>query len=153
MKTVPLVWPALLVLALVAGCGDGSEFDTDPAGEVLAYNVEISVEGTARFGALQLSIEHLGRSGGFIGRGDSTDCQPLVDAIFASNSVGERTLKVGMISLAGVRTPARLMNCGFRTHEDLDADDFAIDVVDASDTNSQELDPVPSAIVSRISLR
>ncbi|MFN2427587.1 MAG: hypothetical protein ABR587_14190, partial [Candidatus Binatia bacterium] len=102
---------------------------------------------------LQLAITHLGRSGGFIGRQDAVDCVSLVEAIVASNYVGERLTKVGLISLQGIRTPAAIMRCGFRTREPLSPGSFNIDVVDASDTESNPLEPTPTVVISTITRR
>jgi len=143
-----------VVLAVVAGCGsDDWEVNTDPDGEVRDYSVEFFVETASRFGALQLEITHHGDSGGFIGRGDKVDCVPLVEAIMAANYFGERVAKVGLISLEGIRTPAAILRCGFRTDEDLAADDFLVEVTDASDPESRPLDPVPSVVVSSVTAR
>ena len=83
---------------------------------------------------------HLGQSGGFIGRGDRVDCEPLVEAIVASNYLGERETKVGMISVEGILTPAALLRCGFRTTEELTPADFEIEVTDSSDVHSHQVE-------------
>ncbi len=146
----------LLAAILTCDCGDGSRgdpgYDDSPGDDPTApaYTVEIAVTSAARIGALQFEINHLGDSGGFIGRGDQIDCTPKVDAFVAGNYVGERTAKVALISVEGIRTPAAIVDCGFRTREDLDADDFLIEVTDASDTDSAEIDPAPTVAVSAV---
>jgi hypothetical protein len=148
------VLAALALTLVVAGCGngDGSGYDDGPS-DVPAYTVEFAVQTAATIGALQLEITHLGRSGGFIGRGDKVDCVSLVEAIVASNYLGERTTKVGLISLQGIRTPSAIMRCGFRTEEELTPASFLVDVTDASDTESKPLDPFPTVVVSSIMRR
>jgi hypothetical protein len=143
------------VAAAVAGCGNGDDWhvDTNPDGEVRAYNLDFAVQSAGTFGALQLEVSHLGQSGGFIGNGDTVACTALVEAFVASNFAGERVLKVALISLEGIRTPSTILRCGFRTSEELTPADFAVDVRDASDTESKPLDPVPTVIISSISRR
>jgi len=142
MRAAQLV-AAALVCVLAAACGDGSgTFD---------YDLELDVTGPpARIGALQLEVTHLGDSGGFIGRGDKVDCVALVDAIAASNNPGERVLKVGLISLSGIATPAPILRCGFRTSESLTPASFQVDVTDASLTNGEQIDPPPTVVVGSI---
>ena len=144
-----------------AGDGAAGNPDRDPSyddsasedEQAPAYSLDFFVQTAGTFGALQLEITHLGRSGGFIGRGDKIDCVSLVEAIVASNYVGERVAKVGLISLAGIRTPVAIMRCGFRTRENLGPPSFAIDVTDASDTESKPLDPPPTVVISTITRR
>ena len=114
------------------------------------YSIYFYVQSAGTFGALQLDITHLGNSGGFIGRGDKVECEPLVDAIVASNYVGGRDVKIGLISLQGINTPAHVMRCGFRTREDLSPSDFDVEVTDASDTESRPIEPMPVVVVKSI---
>lgn len=139
------------------GDRDPSYNDSDadnPA--VPAYTLEISVvNATVPLGALQIDINHLGGSGGFIGRGDQIDCAPRVEALVAANYAGERLAKVGLISLQGIRTPTPLVNCGFRTREPLSPASFQITVTDASDTMQnttaeEPLDPAPIVAVTSV---
>jgi len=152
-------WQASVAVALfgfvacaaMAGCGsDGSNYDAGPDEAASDYTVEFYVESASRFGALQLEITHLGNSGSFLVRGDRADCMALVDAIVASNYLGDRVAKVGLISLQGIVTPGAIVRCGFRTREDLDPGDFLVEVVDASDIDSRPLDPAPSVVVSSV---
>lgn len=141
---------ALVVVAASAGCGsDGSS----GGGDVRDYSLDFFAQGAGRFGALQVEINHLGNSGGFLGRNDRVDCVPLVEAIVAANFVGERVAKVGFISLQGVPMPSPILRCGFRTDEELVPADFLIEVTDASDTDSKPLDPAPTVVVSSITER
>lgn len=124
-----------------------------------AYDIEIGVTTPGRLGALQLSITHLGSSGGFVGRGDQLDCTPLVDAMMAQNWPGERTAQIGLINIQGFRTPASVLRCGFRSREALSPPSFLVEVVDASDVGTgangdpAPLDPPPSASVVAITRR
>jgi hypothetical protein len=135
----------------LASCGDDVDFCSNPGGEGCPreFSVDFHAQTAGTFGALQFDITHLGDSGGFVGRADKVDCVPLVDAIVASNYLGEREVKIGMISLDGIKTPADLMRCGFRTTEDLEPSDFEIEVTDASDLNSMQVD-APVVVVHSI---
>ncbi len=139
----------------LSSCGDDVEFCSNPGGQGCPrdFSVDFYIQSAGRFGALQLDVTHLGDSGGFLGRGDEVECAPLVDAIVASNYLGEREVKIGLISLHGIPTPAAIMRCGFRTAEDLVPSDFLIEVTDASDTDSMQIDPPPVVIDSTISER
>jgi hypothetical protein len=149
VRTVAFVCAAVAL----ASCGDDVDVCTNPGGGPCPereYTVYFHVQTPGRFGALQLDITHLGDSGGFVGREDKVDCESLVDAIVASNYLGERVVKIGLISLQGIVTPAAIMRCEFRTSEDLVPPDFQIEVTDASDTESNQIDPPPVVVVSTI---
>ncbi len=115
-----------------------------------AYTLEIAVNQSSapRLGALQLEVTHLGRAGCFIGPGDTVDCVPLVDALVAANYPGERTAKIGLISLQGIPTPAAVMRCGFKTKEALSPASFLVQVMDASTPAGDPVDPPPSVAVT-----
>jgi hypothetical protein len=138
---------------VLASCGDDVDVCSRPGGECPPpqdFSVDFFVESPGRFGALQIDVVYLGDRGGFIGTGDQVDCVPLVEAIVASNSLGERLVKIGLISLQGINTPASIIRCGFRTSEELTPRDFDIEVRDASDTDSRQIDPPPSVVVKSI---
>jgi hypothetical protein len=141
--------------AMPVGQDRDPSYDDSPAEDesVPAYSLDFAVQEPGVFGALQLDINHLGNSGGFIGREDKVDCVPLVEAIVASNYLGERLTKIGLISLQGIRTPAAIMRCGFRTRENLSAGSFLIEVTDASDTKSDQIDPPPTVYIKTITPR
>jgi hypothetical protein len=137
---------AFVCAAVALGsCGDDVDVCTNPSGEfcpVPEYTIDVFAETAGTYGALQFDIRHLGDSGGFVGHGDKVDCVSLVaDVIVASNYLGERETKIGIISLQGVSTPAALLRCGFRTREGLTPADFEIEVTDSSDTNSMQVEP------------
>ena len=140
----------LALLASASGCGDGQGGDDGPA---VSYSIDLSVDGDEPFGALGLDITHLGNNGGFLGRGDKIDCVPLVDAIVAGNYVGERTAKLGLISLRGIPLPSLILRCGFRTSEPLSPASFLIEVTDAANINSEPLDPPPNVAITAIIAR
>jgi hypothetical protein len=127
-------------------------YDDSPADDEAApaYSLDFYVDTPGTFGALQLDVNHLGNGGGFIGRGDKVDCVPLVEAIVASNYLGERETKIGLISLQGIHTPAAIMRCGFRTRESLSPGSFLVEVTDASDVESKPIEPRPTVYIRSI---
>jgi len=120
---------------------------------VPAYNLEISVGSSGMISALQFDIVHLGKSGGFIGRGENITYTALVSAIVAGNYRGERDASIGMINLQGFPTPGPIMTCAFRTRESLSANSFQITVTDASGPDGEPIDPQPSVSITSISRR
>jgi hypothetical protein len=137
----------------LASCGEGNDHDASPDESAPEFVVDFRVSTPGRFGALQLDIQHLGSSGEWVGRADKVDCVPLVEAIVASNYIGEDLLKVGMISLHGITTPAPIMRCIFRTRDDIGPSDFEIEVTDASGTDSTPIEPPPTVVVGFIGPR
>lgn len=140
-----LCLPLALAGGLFVGCGDSGDHLVD-------YNVDIAVTSQSRFGALQFDITAL-ENGDFIGHSDKVECVALVDAIIAANNFGDATVKIGMISLQGIATPSVILRCGFRSGGDITPASFEIEVRDASDTNSEPLDPVPTVVVQSVSSR
>lgn len=114
------------------------------------YDIVVSVSSATALGALQLEIVHLGNAGSWVGRGAGVDCVSMVDAILAANFVGGRGVKVGLISLQGIPTPGPVVRCGFRTRESLHPASFQIRLVDAADTDSEPVDPLPDLVISSI---
>ncbi|HEY2776089.1 MAG TPA: hypothetical protein VGK20_18760 [Candidatus Binatia bacterium] len=134
------------------GSGGGGSNVSDNAPQ---YDLVISANSTgqATFGALQLEVTYLGSNGKFVGLGADVDCTGLVDAIIAANNVNDVLLKLGIISLQGVRIPAPLVRCGFKTSGPISTASFQIQIVDASDAGSEPLDPPPAVFVSSVSRR
>jgi hypothetical protein len=147
--------PAVVDDSAMPGADRDPGYDDSPADDpsVQGYSVDFHVQTPGTFGALQLDITHLGNSGGFIGREDKVDCVPLVEAIVASNYLGEREVKIGLISLQGIKTPADIMRCGFRTSENLSPGSFLVEVTDASDTESKQIEPAPRVLIRTITPR
>jgi hypothetical protein len=135
---------AAIAALLLAGCGgDGAR---------TAWDITFSVDSPGEFGALQVEIS--GPDGGrWLGRGESSDCEALVNAIMAANFVGKGSLKAGLISLHGIATPAPFLRCGFESEDIPQAGDFSIRVVDAADTESDPVLPLPVVTVSGIEPR
>jgi hypothetical protein len=62
-------------------------------------------------------------------------------------------VKIGLISLQGINTPADIMRCGFRTRENLSPGSFLVEVTDASDTESNQIEPEPKVLIRTITPR
>lgn len=114
------------------------------------YDVVVSVTSATGLGALQIEVIHLGSAGSWVGKGAGVDCASMVDAILAANFVGGRGVKVGLISLKGIPTPGPVVLCGFRTRERLSPASFQIRLVDAADTDSNPVNPLPDVVISSI---
>ncbi len=114
------------------------------------YDVVVSVPNSVELGALQIEVLHLGSAGSWVGKGAGVDCASMVDAILAANFVGGRGVKVGLISLQGIPTPGPVVLCGFRTRERLSPASFQIRLVDAADTDSDPVNPLPDVVISSI---
>ena len=127
-------------------------YDDSVGGDSTApeYDVVVSVSSATTLGALQLEVVHLGNAGSWVHRGAGVDCVSMVDAILAANFVGGRGVKVGLISLQGIPTPGPVVLCGFRTRETLSPASFQIRLVDAADTDSNPVDPLPDLVISSI---
>lgn len=149
---VPVAPPPVVDNSAMPGGDRDPGYDDSPADDEAApaYSLDFYVDTPGTFGALQLDVNHLGNGGGFIGRGDKVDCVPLVEAIVASNYLGERETKIGLISLQGIHTPAAIMRCGFRTRESLSPGSFLIEVTDASDVESKPIEPKPTVYIKSI---
>ncbi|MFP6627159.1 MAG: hypothetical protein VCA74_08920 [Deltaproteobacteria bacterium] len=103
--------------------------------QVHAYSVTIGViSNSGILGALQLEILHTGSSGNFVGKGESVDCSPLVNAamVLGNNQRGGR-LSYALVDLNGFSTPTSVVSCTFKTSEALFPSSFDVRVVDATD--------------------
>jgi len=136
----------LLLGSLTANCGDGgnNNFET-------SYTVDIAVTTSARLGALQIEVDYFGTDGAFSGSGDQIDCVSLVRATVAANAVSERVARIGMISLAGINTPAAILRCAFHSTGEVSRSSFDITVLDAARPNGTEVDPLPTVVVTGVS--
>lgn len=135
---------AAIVAFLGAGCGED--------GTRTAWDITFSVDAARDLGALQIEVT-APDGGGWLGRGAGTDCEALISAIMAANFVGEGGLKAGLISLEGIETPGPFLRCGFESQDMPLAGDFSIRVVDAADTESDPMLPLPVVTVSDIEPR
>lgn len=85
--------------------------------------------------------------------GAGVDCEALVNAIFAANFAGRRGLKSGLFSLEGLATPGPIVRCGFESRTTPQPGDVTVRVVDAADTPSDPVAPLPIVSVSDILVR
>lgn len=142
-----VLWAAVLTNASGCGSGDCVVITTGTRDE---YEIEIEVTSEGEFGALQVEVFSNDCNGDWVGRGDQVDCEALVEAIAAVNHVGPQALKVGLISLDGVETPTVLLRCRYESFAVPEPTDFRLTVVDAADTESSPLDPLPVLAIGAI---
>lgn len=142
---------------ITGGVGPGTNNDPTydgSAGEdpkVPAYDITVSTTGTAgMLGALQFTITYLGSTGGWIGSGGDAECDALVDALRAINDEGSRGIRIGLVSVQGMPTPGAMVRCGFRTRDYVSTTSFDVQVVDASDTETTPIQPLPVMRVSSV---
>lgn len=88
-----------------------------------------------------------------MGKGARVDCEALVNAVFAANFAGQSGLKLGLISLEGLAIPGPIVRCGFESRTTPEPGDFTIRVIDAADSESDPVSPLPIVAVSDIRLR
>ena len=151
-------WPAVFVGELK--CGTAAELepeDGDGGGGRTAecdgnYEVTFAVGGEARLGALQVAVGYAGAPGAFPGASSSVQCSADVDGLAMFNDKeGVSTLKAGLVSTSGFDAPADVFTCVFESvGRAPTADDFAVEVEDASHTDGSDVTPVPTVHVSAI---
>lgn len=111
------------------------------------------VDATVALGALQFDVSYDGALGSWIGHGGDVECEVLGDGIMAANYAGASTVKIGLVSIAGIPTPGPVVRCGFRSPDEISTSSFVARVVDASDTSSAPVDPMPTMRVSSVAPR
>ncbi len=135
---------AMIVALIGSGCGEG--------GNGATWDVTVTVVSSEDLGALQLEISGP-ETGSWAGKGAGVDCGALGSAILAANFAAENRIKVGLISLEGLATPGPILRCGFESGNTPEAEDFTIRIVDAADTDSDPVSPLPIVTVSDIQVR
>ncbi|MFT4569476.1 MAG: hypothetical protein ACI91F_000343 [Candidatus Binatia bacterium] len=115
------------------------------------YEITVSiVEGSNELGALQFEIDHLGDSGGFVSQGATKlDCLFLGGMLGAANKLG-RSAKIGIIDLDGMPETGPVVTCAFRTNESLSPGSFNVRVMDAADTETEQVSPLPVLAVTNV---
>jgi hypothetical protein len=142
-------------------CG---EFEECIDGECIGiddYSITFSVADAQTFGALTVYLRHDCGLGRFVGDGAAVDCEfGDFNALPAFNNDVTDThpcdprdrealqFAAGFISTTGVRTPADLFTCRFRSNGGVPApEDFRIEVPDATDVDGAPLWPWPTVTV------
>jgi len=107
--------------------------DTDP--DVRSFDVTVLVtDAVGLLGALQFNLVHLGDDGGFAGAGHTAACHALIPSALASfNDTGHGLVRAGIIDINGFPTPGAVTTCLFRSREPVGANDFSVELVDATD--------------------
>ncbi|HYB98526.1 MAG TPA: hypothetical protein VEC57_05260 [Candidatus Limnocylindrales bacterium] len=136
-----------------SGVGGGNDnddpFDDSPSDDEAApaYEVTANVSAGETLGALQFEIIYQGDSGGWAGRGANVICEALTDGLAATNYPGKREVKVGLVSLQGIKS-GPVVKCIFRSHERVTANSFTVNVADASNLETAPLANMPRMWVS-----
>ena len=135
----------VVVAALaVAACDSDSPDVTAPT---TTYTVSFDLGPTdGPLGALQFDVEYRGGGGrGWVGAGGGAACRWIVQAaIHACNDKRGGTLTCAVVDTGGFTGPIPLLECEIvSTNDALTADDFEIEVTDAS---TPYLEPVDAAV-------
>jgi cysteine-rich repeat protein len=127
------------------GEGRSAECDGD-------YEVTFAVGGNAHLGALQVAVGYSGAPGGFAGANENAACSADVDGLAMFNDKeGVKTLKAGIVSTSGFDAPRNVFTCTFESvGRAPTANDFVVEVEDASHTDGSDVEPVPTAHVAAI---
>ncbi|HYC54281.1 MAG TPA: hypothetical protein VEL28_05010 [Candidatus Binatia bacterium] len=130
---------------------EDDDFDDSPSDDEAApaFEVTVNVSAAETLGALQFQIIYEGDSGGWAGRGPNVICEALTDGLAAANYVGKRAVKLGLVSLEGIKSGA-VVKCVFRSPERVTASSFTVSIEDASNLETDPLKAVPKMWVSNV---
>jgi hypothetical protein len=141
-------------------CSDGEACVDGVCAAVTRYLVDLHVDQTRHFAALQFDVLHDCADGSFDGEDDQVRCvgNPELNAYAAFHDTdcdpasGEPRLSLSFITLDSFDGPVRVATCEYSsaTGQPPTAECFRIQVVDASDP---DLVPIPDTTVSVGSIR
>ncbi len=111
-------------------------------------NIIFAVEDAASYGSLQFDVDYADAPGGFAGSDGDVECAGLAGDIPQFNDKeNQQILTAGTISVSGFDGPADVAECTFNGTIPPVADDFAIEVTDATDPNLDAIVPTPVVFV------
>ena len=115
---------------------------TDPDNPTPEFTVVFEVGPTSSpIGALQFEVAPVGQTGGWIGVRADLDCEWLVEYdLAACNDKGGGHLSCAYVDTGGLVAPAPLLECGYASFDEVTAESFEIEVVDASAPSLEPLD-------------
>lgn len=123
--------------------GDDAEQENDPGVSHSTPSYAVTVEilnGAGLVGALQFDVNHTGGSGGWQGSKGSVRCSWNVSGgITACNDVGSGRVRCALADVSGFQTPASIATCIFRTDDPVNASNFNVNVIDASDPEFKQI--------------
>ena len=129
----------------------GTTTTTVPTGGTV-WNIEMTVDDAANFGALQFTNVYSG--GQFVGMAGAVSCTSPLSAggafVTFNDEDATTTLNMAAVALAGFTGPTIVANCDFDAAVMPVAGDFVITVVDASDPALMPIVPLPVVSVSGI---
>jgi len=115
--------------------------------------VRISMTTNETLGSFQYELDYTGANGEFEGSGSGVTCENMVSgsiSTMADNDMG--TIGVAVISLSGFTGPTDITRCVWLpSGADPLAEDYAITIIDASDTGANPVIPSPLVEISDIS--
>jgi hypothetical protein len=134
--------PLALVAALTIGACDSDS--PDVAAPTTTYTVSFDLEATdGPLGALQFDVAYRGGGdAGWVGAGGGAACRWIVQAaIHMCNNKRGGKLTCAVVDTGGFTGPIPLLECELvSTNDALTADDFEIEVTDASTPNLEPVD-------------
>lgn len=114
-------------------------------------NILFAIEDDVSVGALQYDVDYADAPGAFRGSGAGVECSDLTGSVASFNDKeNEQIMTGGIISIAGVDAPADLAECFFNGTVPPVAEDFAIEVTDATDPSGTTITPTPVVFVKTV---
>ncbi len=112
--------------------------------------VIVSIDSDQAFGALQFTIDYAATGSTFMGNGADVYCINLVEdgALVSFNNMTDTSqLHVGVVSVGAVQGPLDVLACSFYpTGDSLSAEDFQVEVTDATDAAVNEI-PLEDVVI------
>ena len=128
-----------------SGSPTTSTTTTTLSGPAGLYDVVFAVLDSQIYGSLQIDVDYSAAPGELLGNADLVDCTRLAGDFGAVNDDdSNHTLYFAAISVSGFASPTDILRCTFDATSTPSAGQFAITVVDASDTS---LNPVLATVV------
>ena len=103
-------------------------------------------------GSMQWETDYSAAPGVIRGSGSSTRCTNITPGALAAFDDNDqtKTLSAGLVSLTGFTGPVDLVECKFDAFDDVQASDFDITVIEATDLDIEPIVPLPSVIVQSV---
>lgn len=109
----------------------------------------VSLTGSELIGALQVRIDYSGAAGRFLSDDGMPSCRNRTASVaaFGDDAVA-RLLSAAFVSLPGILAPTELFECDFESVGHVTAEDFAVDVTDATAPDSAPITPLPAVVLA-----
>lgn len=119
----------------------------------LVCELTLQVSSTATISSLDWRLDYQSAPGEFVGSAGKVACKNLRPGSMTSfNDIeSQRSIRGGIVNLAGFETPADIARCRFLPISDEPlAADFTMSVIQATDPEGVPLDPLPKMKISQI---